>query len=231
MTGKEIIARVLARTGVTEEDFFGPRRVREVTAARVMAIHELTALGLSASAIGRVMRRNHATVLYWQKPEVREARKAISVARYIPRPKPEPKPKRKRVWKPKQKPADWTRHHCFYTVEEDAIAQSLMLRGASNEECLRVMGRNRNSVRKRVRFLNDPEHREIRRRYDRDRKIKSRAQLASVARQVPKGCEALFDHAFARAAAPRTLTATLLGDPPPGFSALDRRNASEARAR
>jgi hypothetical protein len=230
MTGKEIIAAVLARTGVTEADFFGPRRARPLTEARIAAIDELTQLGLSPSAIGRIVRRNHVTVLYWQKPEMRQARKAAYEARRPRQPKAEPKPRQRR--KPRNKPAPAVkapRNHCFYTAEEDATARALHIRGADGDECRRILGRSRDSVRKRIRLLDDPAFREACHRRDRARYVARKERRDAVALQVPKGCEALFEQARARATAHRSLTAAIFGDPPPGQSALDRRSPSEAR--
>lgn len=228
MTGKEIVASVLRRTGVSSEDFFGNRRARQLTEARVMAILELTELGLSASAIGRIVRRDHVTVLYWQRPEMRAARKAKYAALYVPRPRPAPKPKRA-VKSRKAKPKDRAeRHQCFYTAEEDTLARDLFARGAGKDECLRILGRDRNSVRNRIRLLDDPVYRAQCHNRDRDRHEKRRERAQSIALRVPRGHEAMFEQARIRTAAQRTLTASFFGDPPPGFSALDIRNR-EAR--
>lgn len=231
MTGQEIIASVLARTGVSEADFFSKSRIRPITAARKLAIQELSVLNLSASAIGRIVGLDHVTVLYWQRPEMRERRRLAYASQYVPRPRKPASPKAPRPRKPRPRkvPARIERDQCFYTPEQDAIARDLLARGANDSECIRILGRDRGSIRKRIRRLDDPEFQERCREYHRKRQEKRR-ETGKVGLPLKDVTVAQAEDARARAVAPRSLTAWTFGDPPPGHSALDRRNNSEARA-
>lgn len=234
MTGKEIIASVLARTGVSENGFFGPGREPAQTAARAMAIREMDQIGMSTSAIARIVRRDRTSVRYWQRDEVRQERSAYYQAYYEQRKSEtaqnaKPKAVRpRRQAKPKVILPPARQHACFYTAAEDVIARELFNSDALTEECLRVLGRGRDSVRKRVRYLDDPAFHERSRARDR-RRQPDRCRRAEDAPPVSKVCPALVEDAANRAVAPRSLTAWSFGDPPPGYSALDRRNAAEAR--
>lgn len=65
----EIIAAMLARHGVTEEEFFGPGRMDDATHARREAAQRLHAAGFRISTIARIIKRSHGTIQYYLRHE------------------------------------------------------------------------------------------------------------------------------------------------------------------
>lgn len=59
-----ILSVVAETTGVSESDIFGEERKTDYVLARFIISHELKLYGLSASEIGRVIHRNHATIIH-----------------------------------------------------------------------------------------------------------------------------------------------------------------------
>ena len=91
-----------------------------------------------------------------------------------------------------------------WTAQETELAESLVDRRASDEECMAAVGRNFNACYCRVV----------------SRKGSIRHPRVQPPPNVPS--DVLHD-ARRRLTAPRTLTAWLCGDPAPGQSALERR--------
>lgn len=92
-----------------------------------------------------------------------------------------------------------------WTLEETEIAQRLLDSQASDAECIAAVGRKRHACYMRLN----------RERYS--------PRLIMTKGPPVKAPDASLQDAERRAKAPRTLTAWLCGDPPPGFSALDQR--------
>lgn len=90
-----------------------------------------------------------------------------------------------------------------WTAEQVATARRLLASKATNEECLAVLGRSRRACY--VRIARD-----------------GYAKIVIEDRRFPPP-PSLIEEAEKRAKAPRTITGWLFGDPPPGYSALDRR--------
>lgn len=63
-TGREIIARVAKLHDLTAEDITGPSRLAEHCEARFHVTRELRASGRSVSAIGRMLNRDHTTIVH-----------------------------------------------------------------------------------------------------------------------------------------------------------------------
>lgn len=63
-TGRQIIAQVAKLHDLTPDIITGPSRLSDHCAARFQVMHELDAKGMSASAIGRILNRDHSTVLH-----------------------------------------------------------------------------------------------------------------------------------------------------------------------
>jgi hypothetical protein len=99
MKGRAIINDVLRVHGVSSDDFFGLGRMPQFTAARIEAAVRLDAAGLGVCAIARMMKRNHGTVSYWLRPDLRAARRDY-YARYWTARRGEPA---KRVTTPEQR--------------------------------------------------------------------------------------------------------------------------------
>lgn len=60
-----ILVETASRHGFTAQDVRGPRRTSKLVIARHECIYRIRSeLGMSLSAIGRVMNRDHATILY-----------------------------------------------------------------------------------------------------------------------------------------------------------------------
>src|ERR1700722_16031557 len=60
----DVMAQVARRSGVALEHILSNRRDRHVAHARHQVMHELRAIGLSLPSIGRLLRRDHTTVMY-----------------------------------------------------------------------------------------------------------------------------------------------------------------------
>lgn len=90
-----------------------------------------------------------------------------------------------------------------WTDAEVETARRLIDQKASDDECMAALGRSRMTCYQKLDRL----------RYS-----------AAVARKQKTSTVALAD-ADRRINAPRSITAWICGDPPPGFSALDRRRA------
>jgi hypothetical protein len=229
MTGKEIIASVLKRTGVSAEDFFGKSRPAYLTAARATAIRELTAAGLTVQAIARAMCRDHGTVIYWQSADFRAKRKAYYEARSA------------------AQPAKVITGRVVKRLGLDARGQLLALYAEGRLDEVRALQLAHGVCDRYVEKLSSRLRRaDCRRRgvplpvTPRPKKRKPQklsfskaiaagpvvAPRAEASVNVPPGA---FDEARRRAAVRMSITSSFFGDPPPGYSALDRRNSKEAR--
>lgn len=71
---KSIVLTVCEELNVTPENFFGPRRKKQLTHARRVAIQRLHDAGFSYMAVARLIRRNYSTVQYWIHADYREQR-------------------------------------------------------------------------------------------------------------------------------------------------------------
>jgi hypothetical protein len=115
-----------------------------------------------------------------------------------------------------------------WTPEESALARQLMVIGASDETFREQVGRSKRAARSHIRWVDDAKFREESKER---RQIAARAvprvmtTIASRPQPLPEQIEAALHRNYA----PRSVTASLLGDPAPGQSALDRRNTAEAR--
>jgi chromosomal replication initiation ATPase DnaA len=59
----DLVERLSKRYGITTKDLMGDSRIPEIVAARHEVIRTLHERGLSASEVGRLMGRDHSTVL------------------------------------------------------------------------------------------------------------------------------------------------------------------------
>lgn len=107
----------------------------------------------------------------------------------------------------------------IWPPEHTDIAREMLANKAPDAEFLRVFGRSKQAAQAHVRWKDDADYRAERTAYRALKrptpKDKCRTNLA-----VP---DRLREEASARACAPRTLTALVFGDPPPGMSALDQK--------
>lgn len=114
-----------------------------------------------------------------------------------------------------------------WTAEEWARAKSLLDAGYRVKAVAQILGRDPQNVSSKLQYMKTTEERlrdknwKRRKKYAGDHGSKIH-RVDSIVVAVP--AEALVDR-NARAAAPRSLTAFVFGDPPPGWSALDRRIA------
>ncbi len=120
-----------------------------------------------------------------------------------------------------------------WTQDEDTLMQRMRLAGATFEEVAVQVGRAVSTVHNRVRWISmTPEQRAMRATRIRERKREKPShpylrgtgirELNDYVRITP--CpQALAERAWRARLAPRDLTASFMGDPLPGFSALDRR--------
>jgi len=95
-----------------------------------------------------------------------------------------------------------------WTREEVALAEALVARDASDDECMAAIGRNRNACY--VKLMRWPDQ---------------QGKTFRMPRLAPqeKAPDHVFEDRNRRLMAPRDLTGTFFGDPPKGFSALERR--------
>jgi hypothetical protein len=117
----------------------------------------------------------------------------------------------------------------LWTKEETAQARKLIEAGAKNEVFLEKLCRSRDAAISRIKYLDDHAFRER----TKQRAQKSRAGKGRIDHYVRSRApvpEHVLDDARRRIEAPRTITSSFFGDPAPGQSALDKRNASSVRA-
>lgn len=109
-----------------------------------------------------------------------------------------------------------------WTPEEDARLIELRAQRMPYKDIAVIMGRSLHSLDTRIRYLQMPESARVEKneRHNEGKRM-TRATSAPVdPSRIP--AEVLDDRA-ARYSAPVTLTGLFFGDPPVGFSALDRR--------
>lgn len=116
----------------------------------------------------------------------------------------------------------------LWTNEETDMARQLVVSDATNQECIEAINRTRHACRARLRYVDNEDVRlkmSSRGKHRSPNKSKSKGinHVAEGMRGVPDEVVADAQH---RACVPRTLTAWVFGDPPPGHSALDKRGAS-----
>ena len=120
----------------------------------------------------------------------------------------------------------------LWSDEDTATARILLARNASFEEFFTILGRSKAASKTRIQYLDNENVRY--RKYEHVKRQRTHRRLTGSApppsqRHVTRmsagapPAHVLAD-AAARSNAPRTLSAMLLGDPPIGFSALDRRS-------
>jgi hypothetical protein len=118
----------------------------------------------------------------------------------------------------------------LWTEQEDAILREKRQQGVEFKYIAASMpGRSLHSCRQRYKWLSaDDDGKKSMRAVQREKR--QLAFEASGKRKIPPRANSLsvmplqvFVDRAARAAAPRTITQVLFGDPPQGFSALDRR--------
>ncbi len=90
-----------------------------------------------------------------------------------------------------------------WTEEQIQTARRLLDSGAGDDECVAAVGRTRLACYMKIDRL----------RYNSTVKCEKRVEAP----------DKVFIEAHRRIKAPRSITAWLCGDPPPGYSALDRR--------
>jgi hypothetical protein len=71
---KSIVLEVCAELDIEPHEFFGPRRSRDLTNARLVAVQRLHDAGFSYKAAARLIRRRYSTVMYLVKPQLRAQR-------------------------------------------------------------------------------------------------------------------------------------------------------------
>jgi len=71
---KSIVLTVCDELDIPPEEFFGPRRSRDLTNARLVAVQRLHAAGFSYKAAARLIKRRYSTVMYLLRPEYRAQR-------------------------------------------------------------------------------------------------------------------------------------------------------------
>ena len=106
-----------------------------------------------------------------------------------------------------------------WTEQERQLAANLVAQGVSREEFRREMnGRTKEAYQAHLRYLKNPWRSRSRARSEGE--LVNHVPSPSVI--VPEECIA---DAMARASAPRSITAWICKDPPPGWSALDKKRA------
>lgn len=111
-----------------------------------------------------------------------------------------------------------------WTDEQTARARQLLSAGATNEAYVAEIGRTKAAAYSHILYMDDPEGYKAKR----NRKRVSRAKTVGAKVQntdrffIP---DDVIAAAVRRSSAERSITARLMGDPPIGFSALDRRQA------
>jgi hypothetical protein len=116
----------------------------------------------------------------------------------------------------------------LWSSEETSRARKLLARNATAEEFRIELGRSKAAAQARILYLDNPRSRE------RTKERAYRQKMGERADPMPTGIQAerprsipphLVVEARQRSAAARSITAFVFGDPPPGYSALDKRTA------
>ncbi|MGM4906286.1 hypothetical protein AB8B21_05585 [Tardiphaga sp. 866_E4_N2_1] len=224
MSAEEIIADVLKRTRVSEEDFFGPFRAPRFTVARALAISEMTHAGMTKMAIARAIRRNHVTVVYWQRAEFRQKRKAYYENYNTVRRAGREKRPLTQVKATREQRAQLLGLLAEGRLDEMVALQASL--GVNATYTRRLASRIRMDDLRR-RGIEAPERKKGRQKQPQKIRV---SKLVAAEPPLPvfkdrpvKVPSHLLDDARRRAVAQRSLTAVAFGDPPPGYSALDRR--------
>lgn len=102
-------------------------------------------------------------------------------------------------------------HRPRWTDAETDAARELLKKGATDDECREVLGRSFAACRERVERVN-------------------LEVVTGPSATGPKAPPEVLAEKARRAAAPVTITGFVFGDPPVGYSALDRRNTAGASA-
>lgn len=106
--------------------------------------------------------------------------------------------------------------------QDTALAAKLIAAGSDNATFLNVLGRSKRSARERLRYIKA-------RKPHSERSMRSSPNIHcrdySKRVDVP---DAVIQAAVLRQLAPRSITALFFGDPPTGYSALDRRATGAA---
>lgn len=98
-----------------------------------------------------------------------------------------------------------------WSDEETEIARQLLRSGATNDMCLERLGRSFSACRERVERVN-------------------LEVVTGPSAVSPKAPAVVLEERARRQMAPVTVTGYIFGDPPLGYSALDKRNAAGAPA-
>lgn len=220
MNSRSIIDTVLREFEVADEDFFGATRGCRLVAARMAAAERLNEAGYSPREISSLIKRERTCVLYYLRPEMRAKRAVYAAQRYA-----EAAPDREAARGPDtparrrgRAPVKRTQKSRLFPLwsEADTEAAAKMLAdGACDADFRRVLGRTRAAARSRI------SHAMVCVRME-SQPASDTAWLHEIRDVDPE----ILAAARRRALAPRSLTAIAFGDPPPGFSALDRRNSS-----
>lgn len=124
--------------------------------------------------------------------------------------------------------------HARWTESETQCARDLIAADAAEHEFQRALGRTRDAAYARVKYADDPEYRKrciagakrSNKAYYKPREKPSLVPLPTLYATAPVVIPpSVIDEAQKRLAAPKSLTGWICGDPPMGFSALDRREA------
>lgn len=111
-----------------------------------------------------------------------------------------------------------------WSDQDTETARQLLARGAKNAEFLETISRSREASRERIKYLDDPIFRE--RTKNRAKSLRYYGDPALIlVRSSGPVAEHLLADAERRMAAPRSITSFVFGDPAPGWSALDRKQA------
>ncbi len=109
-----------------------------------------------------------------------------------------------------------------WTVEQEAIARRLLDSKAPEGDWL-AFGRTKNAARTHFSYFDHHDERlQYQRRHRRSNYIASEMEaINSMVNTRGRPTEAMLAEAELRMTAARSITAWLMGDPPPGYSALD----------
>ena len=115
-----------------------------------------------------------------------------------------------------------------WTAEEDQALRSLIVSGLSLKQAAPVLGRPYHSTKEHWRWINMT----VEQKMERAARLRQpRLNASGIIRRVDENSTRaiapsyIFEERDRRLLAERSITCQLMGDPPPGFSALDRRRA------
>lgn len=123
--------------------------------------------------------------------------------------------------------------NCYWTAEDWQRVQDMLKVGKTPLQIGSSIGRSAHQVRSKIQWERTPEQKREERRIQVNARRHASGEYKSTPRphgyvSAHRPAPAMLEEAQRRLYAPRTISQELFGDPPPGYSALDRKRQEVA---